>query len=318
MKTPYLIDELLGKHFAHEPLTDAQQETLGEWISTHPEEYKQLQLIMENAEKNLHKEWQFDAQRAWEKVSPRLKERRHTPIRSLTLLITVAATVAIVWMFLPKRAQATFNYRNTTASVEKYMLPDSSEITLFPQSSIEGRIAQDKGRRNVCLEGKAYFDVRKANGRSFIVQTQTATIEVLGTSFTIEAVGQTYTDVKVRNGRVKVSSEHTATELIANEQAKIEKGKILKSKIQEPETVFGFVEQQLVFHSEPVENIVYQIEQFTGVEIELDQRLHGNLLTTTLDISDIESVIEELAYLCKCDYTRISATRHQIHPGNGK
>lgn len=318
MKTPYLIDELLGKHFAHEPLTDAQQEALGKWISTHPEEYKQLQLIMENAEKNLRKEWPFDAQRAWEKVSPKLKERHHVPIRHLALLITVAATVAIVWMLLPKRDLASFDYRNTTAKVEKHMLPDSSEVILFPQSSIKGRIAQDKGRRNVRLEGKAYFDVRKDNGRSFIVQTQAATIEVLGTSFTIETVGQTYAEVKVRNGRVKVSSEHAATELTANEQAKVEKGKILKSKIQEPETVFGFVKQQLVFHSEPVENIIRQIEQFTGVQIELDQRLHGNLLTTTLDISDMESVIEELAYLCKCDCTRTSVAHYKLYPGNGK
>ncbi len=66
------------------------------------------------------------------------------------------------------------------------------------------RFALDK--REVSLTGDAFFEVSKSSERPFIIHTQSAMIEVLGTSFNVQSKGNDAFSLSVRTGKVKVTS----------------------------------------------------------------------------------------------------------------
>jgi ferric-dicitrate binding protein FerR (iron transport regulator) len=79
-------------------------------------------------------------------------------------------------------------------------LADGSIITLHGESTINSVNLNDK-TREVELIGKAYFDIKRDETRPFIIVTENARIEVLGTSFVIDATGGK-TEVCVESGLV--------------------------------------------------------------------------------------------------------------------
>ena len=89
---------------------------------------------------------------------------------------------------------------NGEANVHK--LADGSEITLHNDASIVSvNITDDI--REVTLTGKAYFDIERDESRPFIVNTDYAKVQVLGTSFLIDA-SSAKTEVCVESGLVSL------------------------------------------------------------------------------------------------------------------
>ena len=66
-----------------------------------------------------------------------------------------------------------------------YQLPDSSEVWMYPNSSIRFAKNFNKDRR-VWLEGSSMFHVRKQHGNTFKVYIDKAFIEVKGTRFLVD------------------------------------------------------------------------------------------------------------------------------------
>lgn len=82
-------------------------------------------------------------------------------------------------------------------------LADGSEIVLHGESMIESVSMTDEVRE-VRLSGKGYFDIKRDESRPFIIITENARIEVLGTSFQIDSY----------NGKTEVSVESGSVALI--------------------------------------------------------------------------------------------------------
>jgi ferric-dicitrate binding protein FerR (iron transport regulator) len=66
-------------------------------------------------------------------------------------------------------------------------LPDGSKIILNAGSKLRYPLAFDKKKREVYLEGEAFFDVAKDKKHEFLVNTPYITIKVYGTQFDVKA-----------------------------------------------------------------------------------------------------------------------------------
>lgn len=66
------------------------------------------------------------------------------------------------------------------------ILPDGSEVWLNANTSLQYPAAFSDAKREVTLDGEAYFDVVKSK-KPFIVKTNKYKVEVLGTTFDVEA-----------------------------------------------------------------------------------------------------------------------------------
>ncbi len=103
---------------------------------------------------------------------------------------------------------------NTSGTPLKIKMEDGSFITLQPGSVIHYPSHFLPGKREIFLEGEAFFEVSKNASRPFFVYNKNLVTRVLGTSFNIKMNKENkQVEVSVRSGRVEVyefeSSEKT-------------------------------------------------------------------------------------------------------------
>lgn len=99
-------------------------------------------------------------------------------------------------------------------------LPDGSSVILSPGSKLNYPSSfDDMLKREVYLEGQAFFDIKHNASRPFIVHTGKIETRVLGTAFNIKAIpGESEITVTVKRGKVKVSDQDKTLGIIVPDQ----------------------------------------------------------------------------------------------------
>lgn len=99
-----------------------------------------------------------------------------------------------LYWFFPRTAEKEVRWltvQTNPGMTTQLTLPDGSHVSLNSESSISYPEVFTDQTRNVKLSGEAYFEVTKNPEQRFIVSTpHQAAIEVLGTSFNVEAFAQ--------------------------------------------------------------------------------------------------------------------------------
>ena len=188
----------------------------------------------------MREEIEKNTDRAWNDLYSRLEQdgllalddarERHTIGRSGTLkwVTGIAALfigVVSVFMLLNlNTSSVTDTLVLSNAEGEPTLVTtfeDGSIIYLGEQASVEypTHFAQDK--REVSLKGDAFFEVSKNRERPFIIYTETAMIEVLGTSFNVKSKDNNSFSLSVRTGKVRVTSkkDNQSVYVVAGETA---------------------------------------------------------------------------------------------------
>ena len=127
------------------------------------------------------------------------------------LLLMISVTLFYVFKTSDKDSFASFIPNNTltktnlTSSAQAISLADGTVITLTPRSTVHFPKQFDADKREVYLEGEAFFEVTKNPQQPFLVYYNDIVTKVLGTSFTINTNHKTGNiEVSVRTGRVQV------------------------------------------------------------------------------------------------------------------
>ena len=95
-------------------------------------------------------------------------------------------------------------------------LEDGSVVYLAQESTLKypEHFATDK--REVNLQGEAFFDVAKKHEQTFLIETEKVQIEVLGTAFNVRSHGDDSFRLSVQRGRVKVSLKQGGQSVLVN------------------------------------------------------------------------------------------------------
>ena len=309
------IDELLAKYFAHERLTAAQQAKIDQWRAAYPEESQRLQRLLDTPIFS-DTAFEVDTEKAWARIEPQLKERtlKVNLFHKKAWFYSAAAAIALVLvaalLYLSHETDTqTVRYADITQT-ENVLLPDGSEVTLYPHSTLAFRYADDGIARQVELTGKAFFHVKNRDNTPFKISTPSITVEVLGTSFLVDAAHDSKSGVFVKSGRVKVSTSHNNVILEANEKVEVTDGQMTLGLIENPASFFGEGDSILVFKNSPIATVVQKVEKQTGVKIELGKGLERNRVTSKINASEKESIAAELAFLCGCRCDTLEKGRH--------
>ena len=97
---------------------------------------------------------------------------------------------------------------NIKAGNIQYRLPDSSFVTIYSGSRIRFKRTFDGQFRNVYLNGKAKFKVKRNTARPFSVFSGDLKTTALGTSFTVNTKGKRVS-VKLHTGKIVVANLKT-------------------------------------------------------------------------------------------------------------
>ena len=152
---------------------------------------------------------------------PELEKRLKSHTRHLTLIRTFSAAAAVallclsVWTAYLYMQPAAIQTISTLAETRTVRLPDGSSVMLNHYSSLSYPEKFQSDKREVELNGEAYFEVSKDPKHPFIVQTETIDVQVLGTHFNVDAYHDNL-DVKTTllSGSVAVSNKSKSVRMV--------------------------------------------------------------------------------------------------------
>jgi transmembrane sensor len=245
-------------------------------------------------------------------------------------MLKIAATITLIivafYLFLPNTAvtdskerlliassSALVEHTNTTGSILKIQLPDSSAVELKPHSSISYSRKWDQQKREVHLIGEAFFEVVKDTKRPFYVYGGEVVTKVLGTSFSVKAAVNAETiEVAVRTGKVSVyedarqkkdhsdGADASGVILTPNERVQyfVKDSHWVTSLVKEPKALPSTDKAAaFVFNSTPVKEIMKSIEQTYSIGVIMENDALYSC-TFTGDVSMME-LYDILDVICK-------------------
>ena len=188
-------------------------------------------------------------------------------------------------------------------------LPDGSQVKLNAGTRIEYPESFGSGKRKVKLTGEAFFNVTRDTLHPFVIDTEHASVEVLGTSFNVSA----YPDAKlvvvnVETGKVKLSSfvngklQANSAILPAGKRGwvKVEDGELGQMSIISP-NYSAWMTKKLSFQRTPLAEAFSVLENTYHVRIVMENPEIGSI-PYTANFADLQ-----LDYILK-----VIARTHQL------
>ncbi|WP_347394394.1 FecR family protein, partial [Parabacteroides leei] len=149
-------------------------------------------------------------------------------------------------------------------------LPDGTNVWLNACSEMKYPAAFTGDKREITLNGEAYFEVTHNADKPFLVQTNKCNIEVLGTKFNVEA----YNDSKdfctsLLEGSVKIVEREKPSDnliLTPNQQATLVNGHLSSEPIADFD-LFRWKEGLICFRNMHFKELMTRFEKCYGIHI---------------------------------------------------
>jgi ferric-dicitrate binding protein FerR (iron transport regulator) len=196
---------------------------------------------------------------------------------------------------------------NETGGNQVLYLVDGSKVILKPGSTIKHAVFLQKDKREIYLEGNAFFEVAKDPARPFYVYTKDIVMRVLGTSFNVTTdTHNGDVTVVVRTGKVSVykkTSQPTGQLILTSNQKalyKTQTSDLIPSGLSSAETRSNLIPVSPAFdfnfEERPVGEIFNTLVNAYGIPIHYDgNSLSKCVITTSLGEEEFE---EKLKIIC--------------------
>jgi len=169
-------------------------------------------------------------------------------------------------------------------------LPDRSQVILNSMSEISFNEGKWEDKRQVELEGEAFFKVAK--GEQFDVVTDQGTISVLGTQFNVKQ-RENYFEVRCYEGLVRVQTKDTIKKLAIGETLRIYDGLLSFSTTTYPEP--QWTRNSSSFKSVPYYQVLAEIERQYNIIIEYSGEKKFLLFTGGFVHDSLENALNSIS-----------------------
>lgn len=300
--------------------TLAEQEELRTWLASdpnHQEEYQTQQRLWQLTTPAPAKAVNTD--KAWQKVQASLQQVQ-VPNQPETKVIPMfrsvrrlAASVALLVGLAGLIQHNYFSQHETTIAAgntqKLVVLPDSSHVWLNKGSMLTYADDFNGKTREVQLQGEAFFDVHRNPERPFLINTGESQVKVLGTSFNLRAYPQEkQIELAVATGKVSfTATEGTATALVTPGYAaslNLSSKAIAKQRLND-QNAWAWQSGRLQFASQPLKEVVPDLERYYGVDLQLQNTQMGECrFTGNFQKAKLEEVLQVLAATLQLKYQK--------------
>lgn len=179
------------------------------------------------------------------------------------------------------------------------ILSDGTRVFLNAETRLTFPEVFGEEKREVVLDGEAFFEVADSKTRAFIVKTADYEVMVYGTSFNVSAYpSDESSHTTLVQGSVGINTQAgTKIQLIPGEQACYNKTtQSLKTRKVDTHIYTAWKEGKFVFDNEPLEDIMKKMERWYNVDIsyqneEIKQRHFTGSLGRYDDIDEILNIM---------------------------
>ncbi|MBC7408107.1 MAG: FecR family protein [Arcicella sp.] len=195
-------------------------------------------------------------------------------------------------------------YENSSAKILKIDLPDGSIVWLQPKTQLSYN-QSDRVFRQVNLKGEAFFDVKRDEGRPFLIYAGKMTTKVLGTSFNVKAYPEMEKfEVSVVTGKVSVTNEAEKEVFVTPKQQVILeiKSDVLTINELPKNKTFYWELASLTFDNSLMQDVVNNIEHNFNVKIKLKSTLKNCRLSGNFDQEHLSTILEIICKSIDAEY----------------
>jgi transmembrane sensor len=174
-------------------------------------------------------------------------------------------------------------------------LSDGTVVRLAPDSRM--RMLESATRREVWLDGKAFFAVAASERHPFVIRTRAGDAHVLGTRFEVQVRDEDLR-VAVVEGRVDVGDDDTRIRLDPGQVARARRGvEPVVSNHPNVSGLIGWVGAFIAFESTSLLRVAEELEQRYDIQVHIaDPSLNDRTVTAWFGEEDVDSV---LAVVCR-------------------
>ncbi len=236
-------------------------------------------------------------------------------LRSAAVLVIPLAIGT--WYFWTQAQLSAGNSMTHTVSFSsgesgKVQLADGTVIWLNACSSLQYPAVFSNEKREVYLEGEAYFDVEHSKRRPFIVNTGDASIHVLGTSFNASAYQDEDIVVSLDEGLI----HFVVSSPVSHKNIAMSPGEQLVYDPDHSSYLLGRKDTGkaslwrsgiLVFEDKTLQSIVRRLERRYGVDIKVaNKKLLSIRYSGTFENEDMETILQVLSEVTPMGYKETS------------
>jgi len=230
-------------------------------------------------------------------------KRVWTRVAAIVALVLLVGSV-VIWTNQGDRLNAREELAATNDfGLTRIELADGSIVTLNVGSHLSYPDQFEGNFREVELEGEAFFEVHPNPEKPFIIRAGRAHIQVLGTSFNVNAIpGSKDIAVVVETGRVQVSANDTETReqdvvLTPGERGVLTKdAQAFTKEPNKDQNFLAWKTHSFVFDKTSLEDVIEQLNKVYRVQIAMaDPTMEQLLLTARFDDRPIRFILEVIA-----------------------
>ncbi|MBI5218002.1 MAG: FecR family protein [Bacteroidia bacterium] len=307
--------ELMTKYLSGN-ISDAENYLLKEWLAADKnntimfEELKKIWMLSGKYESDFEPDVKSAVERFQTRIatSDNLKPNPFKNIVKIAAVILLLAVVAIVIkLTVTKDNTAKTKLTSSLESKAEYQLPDSSRVWLNKNTTLT--YSSDFDDRVVNLDGEAYFEVKKSNGKPFTIYCGKIKTVVLGTSFTIKSDAQFKNiEVIVLTGKVALSDKsgnekHKAILTPGEKGAYNSNNNTISISKNEDLNFLSWKTNVLTFRNTPMDQVLSALIKYYGKQIVVENNSIDNCtLTSTFDNQGLNDVLEELQILLNIEF----------------
>lgn len=335
--TNQAIWQLIQKYVT-DNCTQQERQRIEKWMNRSPQNRALVEEVQRIWDLTPDEEFQVNVESAWEHFY--LQEIKsdqpgsskvnsiHRPSRKVVHLFRAAAIIlvsAFAGYFTHHNLSRTENVKNSQAAgfyvmqelntgkgeKARITFSDGTKVILNSASSLQFPKEFTGTKREVYLEGEAYFDVAHHPDQPFIVHVQDAIVKVLGTEFNIRGWEEdSQVEVAVHEGKVLLeasNSKMAGVILTKGLMSRLISGKVPTN----PEEVdikkyMLWTSGGLHFDNSPFYQVIRDLERRFNVEISLaKQHLSDVPFTGTFQYAEIDEVLSVIAASMELEFTRI-------------
>ncbi len=218
-------------------------------------------------------------------------------MRVVAMFILPLLSAAGVYFFMSKHKSSTEPLIIAVERGQKanITLPDGSKVWLNSQSKLTYSADFNIEKRELDLDGEAYFEVAHNKNKPFIVRSNDMAVEALGTAFGVKAYNEDNLISSIlMTGKVRVKTPDGESILSPNERILYDKTthKATQSKVTNATDFTGWIHNELRFENESLAEIAKTIQRVYNIEVVFaSDKLKHQRYTGNINNNSLESVL---------------------------
>ncbi|MCK5136014.1 MAG: FecR domain-containing protein [Bacteroidales bacterium] len=260
----------------------------------------------------------YDLDAEWEIMREKLPETGllpRTSTRSIlfyTIRIAAVLLVGLIFSFAWIYTARMVGTEKVIAENEpmEVVLDDGTQVTVNRQSKIRYKKKFSESERKIYLDGEAWFDVTRDTSRPFVIDAGTVLVEVLGTSFNVNAYKENPTvEITVETGVVALTAKQDHQEQVVlragNSGTYNQESRQLKLIQSSNPNSISWKTRELYFDHSSLQEVADLINSVYNTNLVIMNReLAACPITVTFRDQSLEAVLNVLEMTLDLDITR--------------